>query len=300
MPVIRQAALADPVGFVDYPDMMVIDEIQRVPELLLPIKVQVDNDGRPGRYLLSGSARVLRSACPSGHTPRPDGDHRALAVLAGGDRRGARRVHRRDLRAQGRISGMHPRSAGPSTPTGSYAAASPRRLRGPARAAGSGSMTLTSPIMVARDVTQLSDIERTVQMRALIRLLAARSGQLLVASSVGSEAGILQATALRYISLLEEVFLIKRIPAWSRNVSTRVGRTAKVAFVDSESPPACSARMPGRWSAQEAPSGHCSKASSSWNSRARRDGRRPGLNFSIIVRKTRLRATPCWHACRAR
>ena len=59
VPVIRQAALADPAGFVDYPDMMVIDEIQRVPELLLPIKVQVDNDGRPGRYLLSGSARVL-------------------------------------------------------------------------------------------------------------------------------------------------------------------------------------------------------------------------------------------------
>jgi uncharacterized protein len=59
VPVIRQAALADPAGFVDYPDMMVIDEIQRVPELLLPIKVEVDNDGRPGRYLLSGSARVL-------------------------------------------------------------------------------------------------------------------------------------------------------------------------------------------------------------------------------------------------
>lgn len=80
---------------------------------------------------------------------------------------------------------------------------------------------------------QLSDIERTVQMRALIRLLAARSGQLLVASSVGDEAGISQATALRYISLLEEVFLIKRIPAWSRNISTRVGRTPKAAFVDS-------------------------------------------------------------------
>jgi hypothetical protein len=46
LPVIRQAALADPAGFVDYRDMMVIDEIQRIPELLLPIKVQVDNDAR--------------------------------------------------------------------------------------------------------------------------------------------------------------------------------------------------------------------------------------------------------------
>jgi predicted AAA+ superfamily ATPase len=57
--VTRQAAVADPVGFVDYSGLMVIDEIQRVPELLLAIKEQVDADPRPGRYLLTGSARVL-------------------------------------------------------------------------------------------------------------------------------------------------------------------------------------------------------------------------------------------------
>ena len=55
----RQAALADPTGFVDFPDLLVIDEIQRAPELLLAIKEQVDADPRPGRYLLTGSARVL-------------------------------------------------------------------------------------------------------------------------------------------------------------------------------------------------------------------------------------------------
>jgi hypothetical protein len=55
----RQAAIADPAGFVDSGQLMVIDEIQRVPELLLAIKEQVDADPRPGRYLLTGSARVL-------------------------------------------------------------------------------------------------------------------------------------------------------------------------------------------------------------------------------------------------
>jgi len=55
----RQAAAADPDGFVDSAGLMVIDEIQRVPDLLLAIKEQVDADPRPGRYLLSGSARVL-------------------------------------------------------------------------------------------------------------------------------------------------------------------------------------------------------------------------------------------------
>ena len=79
-PIIRQAALTDPAGFVDYQDMMVIDEIQRVPELLLPIKVQVGNDPSPGRYCSPARHGCFRYAA------RPDGDHRTLAVLAGRDR----------------------------------------------------------------------------------------------------------------------------------------------------------------------------------------------------------------------
>lgn len=232
VPVIRQAALADPAGFVEYPDMMVIDEIQRVPELLLPIKVQVDNDGRPGRYLLSGSARVLGlRALPDTLPGRmetielwpfsqgeideaPDGFIDAI-FAHGADLRHASEVSRAEY-ADRIVRGGFPEA---------IARSSPRR-----RERFHDSYVAD---LVARDVMQLSDIERTVQMRALIRLLAARSGQLLVASSVGDDAGISQATALRYISLLEEVFLIKRIPAWSRNISTRVGRTPKVAFVDS-------------------------------------------------------------------
>jgi uncharacterized protein len=54
-----------------------------------------------------------------------------------------------------------------------------------------------------------------------------------VAASAGSEAGISQATAVRYVSLSEEVFLIKPAPARSRNLSKRATGTAKLAFVDS-------------------------------------------------------------------
>ncbi|MGH3577640.1 MAG: ATP-binding protein, partial [Mycobacterium sp.] len=55
----RQAALEDPDGFVDQPGLMVIDEVQRAPDLLLSIKARVDADPAPGRFLLTGSARVL-------------------------------------------------------------------------------------------------------------------------------------------------------------------------------------------------------------------------------------------------
>ena len=232
LPVIRQAALADPAGFVDYQDMMVIDEIQRVPELLLPIKVQVDNDARPGRYLLSGSARVLGlRALPDTLPGRmetielwpfsqgeideaPDGLIDAIFAY-GSDLRHASQVSRAEY-ADRIVRGGFPEA---------IARTNPRRRERFHDAYVSD--------LVARDVMQLSDIERATQMRALIRLLAARSGQLLIASSVGNEAGVSQATALRYISLLEEVFLIKRVPAWSRNISSRVGRASKVAFVDS-------------------------------------------------------------------
>jgi uncharacterized protein len=232
LPLVRQAAVADPIGFVDYPGRMVIDEIQRVPELLLPIKVQVDGDPRPGRYLLSGSARVLGlRALPDTLPGRmetielwpfsqgeidetPDGFIDAV-FTQGEELRHTSAVPRAEY-AERIVRGGFPEAVARTNPR--------RRER-----------FLDSYVadLVARDVAQLSDIERTAQMSALIRLLAARSAQLLVAASVGSEAGISQATALRYVSLLEEVFLIKRIPAWSRNLSNRATGTAKLAFVDS-------------------------------------------------------------------
>lgn len=58
-PIEREAARADPVEFINAPAMMVIDEVQRDPELLLAIKASVDEDPRPGRFLLTGSARVM-------------------------------------------------------------------------------------------------------------------------------------------------------------------------------------------------------------------------------------------------
>jgi uncharacterized protein len=231
----RQAAIADPVGFVDARELMVIDEIQRVPELLLAIKEQVDADPRPGRYLLTGSARVL------GLRGLPD-------TLPG-------RTETIELwpLAQGEIDGTADRFVDAVFASGEHGEAlthesavtrqeyAERIVRGGFPEA----LARTNPRrrerffdsyladLVTRDVSQLSEIERTAEMRALIRLLAARSGQLLVVNTVGSEARLPASTVHRYLALLEEVFLVKRIPAWSRNVSARAIVTPKLAFVDS-------------------------------------------------------------------
>ncbi|MGP3956210.1 DUF4143 domain-containing protein [Nonomuraea sp. 3N208] len=70
-------------------------------------------------------------------------------------------------------------------------------------------------------------------MHARTRLLAARSGQLLARQTLGRELALPTSTTHRYLNLLEEVYLIKRVPAWSRNLSNRAVSTAKVAFADS-------------------------------------------------------------------
>ncbi|MBB6475016.1 ATP-binding protein [Sphaerisporangium rubeum] len=231
-PVVRQAALTDPAGFVDFPEPMVIDEIQRAPELLLSIKEQVDADPRPGRYLLTGSARVL------GLRALPD-------TLPG-------RVETIELWpfSQGEIDGTPDRfidalfTHGPGlrhTSTLTRADYADRVVRGGfpeavARATPRRRERFFDSYvsdLIARDVTQLSEIERVPEMRTLIRLLAARSGNLLVPGTLASAAGVPLTTVNRYLALLEEVFLTKRVPAWSRNLSNRATSIPKLAFVDS-------------------------------------------------------------------
>jgi uncharacterized protein len=230
--VTRQAATTDPVGFVEYPGLMVIDEIQRVPELLLAIKEQVDADPRPGRYLLTGSARVLGlRALPDTLPGRTetielwpfsqgeiDGTRDGFIDTvfgAGAEVSHSSQVSRAEY-AERIVRGGFPEAVARTT--------SRRRER---------FFDSYLADLIARDVTQLSDIERTAELRAMVRLLAARSGQLLVISRLSAEAGLPVRTLNRYLALLEEVFLVKRIPAWSRNVSARAIGTPKLAFVDS-------------------------------------------------------------------
>ncbi len=227
----RESAMADPVEFVRHDGLMIIDEVQRVPELLLAIKESVDRAPRPGAFLLTGSARVL------GLRGVPD-------ALPG-------RIETIELwpMSQGEIDGCPDGfvdavfAQGPDlsvTSTLDKSDYASRVARGgfPEAIARQGRRRerfLDSYVadLVNRDVVQLSEIERGPQMHALIRLVAARSGQLLVAGSLGSDLGLPQPTVSRYLGLLEEVFLIKRIPAWSRNISHRVVGTPKAAMVDS-------------------------------------------------------------------
>jgi hypothetical protein len=69
-------------------------------------------------------------------------------------------------------------------------------------------------------------------MERLVRLIAARSGGQLVINELAGKAALANHTVARHVSLLQEIFLIRPIPAWSRKLSTRVTGTPKVAVTD--------------------------------------------------------------------
>lgn len=86
--------------------------------------------------------------------------------------------------------------------------------------------------LVNRDVRQISDIERPAEMRRLLNVVAARMATMAVVQSIASDIGMPRPTLSRYLDLLELVFVIRRIPAWSSSLTTRATATPKLIVTD--------------------------------------------------------------------
>ncbi|MGH3518081.1 MAG: ATP-binding protein [Haloechinothrix sp.] len=229
-PTTVQAARDDPASFVEHDGLMVIDEIQLAPELLRPIKLAVDLDPTPGRFLLTGSSRILAlrtlpDALPGRMEiielwPFSQGE-----IDGGVDRfvdaafeRGPRIQHTSRLRRRDYLERIT---------TGGFPEAvrrTPRR-----RTAFFDSYLST---LIERDVLELAKIERRGELLKLLALLAGRAGGLLVPGTLAGQSGIPRTTLVRYLELLSSVFLIKSIPAWSSGQTQRAIGTPKLAFVD--------------------------------------------------------------------
>jgi uncharacterized protein len=226
-----RAALDDPTGFVDHDGLMVIDEIQLAPGLFRAIKLAVDLDPRPGRFLLTGSAHILALR------DLPDALPGRMEIVelypfSQGEIDGAPDgfidaafAHGPDL---DRTSSLRKRDYLERAVRGGYPEAVRRTAR---RRSAFFDSYLTN--LIERDVRELAVIERRGDLRRLLALLAGRSGGLLVPGTLSTTSGIPRTTLNRYLELLSSVFLIKQIPAWSTGSTRRAIGTAKLAYVDS-------------------------------------------------------------------
>jgi predicted AAA+ superfamily ATPase len=87
--------------------------------------------------------------------------------------------------------------------------------------------------IVQRDVRDVAVVERIEPLRRLLRVLAHHAGQLTNFTEVGGRLGLDDKTTKKYVGVLEQVFLVRRLEPWSRNRLKRLVRTPKLHFLDS-------------------------------------------------------------------
>lgn len=209
---------------------IVIDEVQRAPELLLPIKELVDTNRKPGRFLLTGSANVLT-------LPKlPDTLAGRMEILT------LWPLSQGELRSQreGFIDLLFSNENLPSCPsiedaellqlvvTGGYPEVV-QRAKGRRRAAWFQSYLTT---ILQRDIRELSNIEGLTALPNLLTLIATRVGGLLNASDLSRSLGMVNMTLSRYLNLLAGVFLIVTLPPWFSDRGKRLVRSPKLYLND--------------------------------------------------------------------
>ncbi len=228
------AAHEDPQAFVNgFREPMIIDEIQRVPELALAIKTVVDKRRDPGRFLLTGSASVLLlpkvSESLAGrieiHTLWPF----SQGELTGTKERFIDEAFESDFDASVSVSTSHRSDLIARIVQGGYPVVAERRSHD-RRRAWFGSYITT---ILQRDVRDMASIEGLTAMPRLLSLLASRAGALLNYAELSRSLSMPQTTLKRYMTLLETTFLVQLLPAWSSNLGKRLVKSPKIMLVDS-------------------------------------------------------------------
>lgn len=228
--VLRQFAQNDPDGFITHTGkMLIIDEIQRAPSLLSAIKKMVDEDNRPGQYLLTGSSSL--QSLPT-----------ATESLAG-------RIHKIRLRplTQGEILGKDPlfltkmfcQSFNDAKPFYAREQILQMAFRGgfpePIRLAEKDRKDwykdyVTS--LLERDLQDITKIHRQDAMQKLIEILAAWSGKFMDISTIQSGLSIQRQTIESYINALEALYLVERLRPWTNTDYARIGKQTKLFMAD--------------------------------------------------------------------
>lgn len=228
-----EAARNDPISFVQgLPEPVILDEIQRAPELLPAIKLAVDRQRTPGRFLLTGSANLLLLPSvqeslagrmevvqlnPLSEMEKKDGKNGLLQALLAGEIKA-------DIAAEYAIVQGIPEAIC----TGGYPEPNARSTT---RARQWFRQYLNA--IIERDVRDIAAVRDGNELLRLMNLLAYRTASLLNVSNLSSDLGIDRETTEKYIAILERLFLIRRLPAWHKSNAKRLIKTPKVHVIDS-------------------------------------------------------------------
>lgn len=227
---VLRSAIDDPVGFVRGLDRAVIDEIQRAPGLLLAIKNTVDDNKKPGRFLLTGSANLMT-------IPK-------VADSLAGRMEVVRLLPLSQAEILGKKSGFIDTAFSARKPaanhmvvghdlvqtvlSGGYPEALGRKRWGRKQDWYHGYVDA----IVQRDVRDVAQIEQLAIMPKLLAVLAEHSGQLVNYSGVGAVLGLNHVTTQKYVRVFESLFLVHTLQPWFTNRLKRLTKSPKLHFLD--------------------------------------------------------------------
>jgi predicted AAA+ superfamily ATPase len=231
---LRELAASDPHGFLIHPKKtLIIDEVQRVPSLLTAIKMAVDQDTRPGQFLLTGSANI--QSLPA-----------TQESLAG-------RIRKLRLRplSQGEILGIKPTFLDKAfvenfsnSPSNQLPKANRQIIIETALKGGYPEALLLTDrerkrwyldyaeALIERDLIDIAQINRRQSMQELVRCLAAWSSKNMDVSAIGSGLAISRPTIETYINALEALYLVEKVNPWIQTDYERVGKQQKLFMTD--------------------------------------------------------------------
>lgn len=230
-PATLLAAQKDPLGFLeDVGKHIIIDEAQRAPELFIPIKKLIDEDRKKRRIILTGSADVM------------------MMPKVGDSLAGRIEIHNLWPLSQDEINGtqsnfLHTlldtekkfkpsdsswKNIAEKMRVGGYPESLERSS--PSRRSKWFSDYITA--ILQKDIRDLANIEGLTEIPNVLKLIATRVGSTINMSDIARLSGVKNTTLKRYVTLLEHIFLIVKIPAWTKNAEGQLVKSPKVYLND--------------------------------------------------------------------
>ncbi len=228
---ILSAAGADPSGFIaGIEKPVVIDEAQRIPELLLSIKEDVDRHRSPGRYILTGSADILTvpkvADALVGRMELLTLWPLSIAEINGHKENIVDAFYSDDF--QHKLYQNTTFDLNASMVTGGF----PEPLQRTSHRRRLAWFDSYISTILDRDIRNLAHIQDLTAVPRLLKLLASRIATLHNQSEISRSSGIPNSTLSRYLALLKTIFLVQELPAWSSNLGKRLVKSPKLFMVD--------------------------------------------------------------------
>ena len=209
-PEIRQLAQSDPNAFFkQFPWPVIIDEIQRVPELLSYIQVEVDNQNSNGMFILTGSHQLSLNEAVSQSLAGRTALLNLMPLSIHELNQAGYSTDRDDLLLNGFLPAVHAKQLEPNRAYRNY-----------------------FQTYIERDLRQLIQLKNLSAFENFMKLLAGRIGQVLNLNSISNDLGVSSPTLAEWLSILEASFIVFRLYPFYENFGKRIIKSPKLYFSD--------------------------------------------------------------------